>query len=72
MQPKLEEAAIETEKVMARLEIDKKEADETQKVVSVEEAEAQIETKKANEIKRDCEESVAEANRILETTLIEV
>ena len=29
MQPKLEEAAIETEKVMARLEIDKKEADET-------------------------------------------
>lgn len=29
MQPKLEEAAIETEKVMVKLEIDKKEADET-------------------------------------------
>ena len=40
--------------------------------MSVEEAEAQIETKKANEIKREAEESVAEANRILETTLIEV
>lgn len=29
MQPKLEEAAIETEKVMAKLEVDKKDADET-------------------------------------------
>jgi hypothetical protein len=29
MQPELEEAAIETEKVMIKLEVDKKEADET-------------------------------------------
>jgi len=29
MQPELEEAAIDTEKMMIKLEIDKKEADET-------------------------------------------
>ena len=40
MQPELELAAIETERVMVKLEVDKKEADEVQKVVSVEEAEA--------------------------------
>jgi dynein heavy chain len=38
MKPELEEAAIDTEKMMIRLEVDKKEADEVQKVVSVEEA----------------------------------
>lgn len=40
MQPKLEIAAIETDKVVVKLEIDKKAADEVQKIVSVEEAEA--------------------------------
>lgn len=40
MQPELEKASIETEKMMQKLSIDKAEADTTQKVVSVEEAQA--------------------------------
>jgi dynein heavy chain len=36
MQPELEKASIETEKLMEKLTIDKAEAEEVQKVVTVE------------------------------------
>lgn len=40
MQPELEKASAETEKMMEKLSVDKAEADTTQKIVSVEEAQA--------------------------------
>lgn len=46
MQPKLEQAAIETERMMKTIEIEQKEADEQQKIVAVEEA---LATKQAAE-----------------------
>jgi len=46
MQPELEAASLETEIMMEKLSVDKAEADATQKVVAVQEAEA---TKQANE-----------------------
>ena len=61
MQPELEQAAIETERVMVKLEVDKAEADETQKIVSVEEAEAQKQSAAAMELARIAETSVEEA-----------
>lgn len=40
MEPKLKKASEETEKMLESLKIDKANADETQKIVAVEEAEA--------------------------------
>lgn len=40
MEPELQKASEETEKMLERLKIDKAEADKTQKIVAVEEAEA--------------------------------
>lgn len=40
MQPQLEKASAETEKMMQKLSVDKAEADSTQKIVAVEEAQA--------------------------------
>lgn len=40
MQPKLEQASIDTLKMMEKLKVDRQEADDTQKVVAREESEA--------------------------------
>ncbi len=42
MQPQLEKASIDTLKMMEKLKVDKAEADETQKVVAKEEAQATL------------------------------
>ena len=64
--PELDISAAETDKVMQQITIDKKEADETQQIVSQEEELANKEANAANIIKKRAEESVAEANKILE------
>ena len=40
MQPELEQAQLETTKMMEHLKVEKEDADQTQKVVAVQEAEA--------------------------------
>ena len=72
MQPELEKAAIETENVMKKLEVDKKEADETQRVVALEEIEAQKQETEARELAREAELAVEEANIMLNKTMEEV
>ena len=44
LQPELERSAIQTSQLMAQIEVEKKEAEETQNVVSKEEAEAKVQT----------------------------
>lgn len=51
---------------MKQIEADKKEADVTQKVVAVEEITATEEASRANAIKERAENSVADANKILD------
>ena len=72
MQPKLEAAAIETEKMMTKIEADKKEADETRAVVSVEEAIATKQAEEAQKLKNEALDAVRDANIMLEKTLEEV
>lgn len=72
MQPELEKASIETEKMMQKLSVDKAEADTTQKVVSVEEAQATKQAAEATKLAEEAEASVADANRSLAETLAEV
>lgn len=69
MQPELEQASIETEKMMVVLEVEKKEAFETQKIVSAEEFEAQKSKEEATKLANQAMQSVAESNKILEVTL---
>ena len=47
LQPELEKSAIETSELMAQIEVEKKEAEETERVVSKEEAEAKVQTEEA-------------------------
>ena len=70
--PELDISAAETDKVMKQITIDKKEADETQLIVSQEEELANKEANAANIIKKRAEESVTEANKILEGAVAEV
>jgi dynein heavy chain len=72
MQPKLEKASIETQKMMEKLKVDKAAADETQKVVAREEADAQKQQEEASRLAAHAEASVADANRSLELTIVEV
>jgi len=72
MQPELEKASAETEKMMAKLSVDKAEADATQKVVAVQEAEATKQEQEARRLAAEAEAAVADANRSLELTLAEV
>ena len=72
MQPKLEQASIETEKMMEKLKVDKQSADETQKIVAQEEAIASKQEQEAREIAQKAELAVADANQKLDTTIAEV
>ncbi len=72
MQPELEKASIETEKMMVKLSVDKAEADATQKVVAVQEAEATKQEQEARKLANEAEAAVAEANISLQNTLDEV
>lgn len=65
-------ASEETEKVMLKLVVDKKEADEVQKQVSKDEAEASIQQAEATKLANKAEQAVSEANIALESTLLEV
>jgi len=47
LQPELEKSAIETSELMTQIEVEKKEAEETQNIVSKEEAEAKVQTDEA-------------------------
>ena len=62
MQPELEKASDETEKLMAKLTVDKASAEEVQKVVSVEKKEADEQKAEASKLAAEAEASVAEAN----------
>ena len=66
MEPELKKASEETEKMLDSLKIDKAAADETQRVVSIEEAEASKQEQEARKLAAEAEASVAEANRSLE------
>jgi len=57
---------------MVVLEVEKKEAFETQKIVSAEEFEAQKSKEEATKLASQALQSVAESNKILEVTLLEV
>ncbi len=57
---------------MAKLVVDKKEAEETQVIVSQEEIIATEQANEANKIKEYCESQVEEANKNLEECLEEV
>ena len=65
MQPELEKASIETEKLMEKLTVDKAEAEEVQKVVSEEEKIANVQKAEATALATEAEEAVAEANTSL-------
>ena len=58
-QPQLEQASEETEKLMAKLTVDKAEAEEVQKVVSVEKKEADIQKLEASELAAEAKAGVA-------------
>ena len=64
-QPKLVLASEETEKMLAIISVDKKDADEKQVIVSQEEAEATKQTVEAQKIADHCEQSVSKANQEL-------
>ncbi|KAL4427402.1 hypothetical protein ABPG74_009674 [Tetrahymena malaccensis] len=72
MQPQLEKASAETEKMMEKLSVDKADADATQKVVAVEEAQATQQAAEATKLAEEAEAAVADANRQLAETLAEV
>ena len=63
---------METQKMMEKLKVDKAQADETQKIVAKEEAEAQKQQEEASRLAAHAEASVADANRSLELTIVEV
>ena len=71
-QPKLAVAKVEIAILIEKLEVDKKEANEKQAIVAVEEAAANIQAKEANEIKLYAEQSVSEAQRKLDQTTEDV
>ncbi len=66
MQPELEQASIETEQVMAKLAVDQKEADETQKIVATEEVIASKAEAEAKELQNKALNAVAAANKVLD------
>ncbi|CAD8156782.1 unnamed protein product [Paramecium pentaurelia] len=72
MQPKLEQASIDTIKMMEKLKVDKQEADDTQRIVAREESEATKQQEEATQLATQAEASVADANRTLELTIVEV
>ena len=71
-EPKLAAAEIETKEMMAKLEIDKKEASETQKIVAQGEIEAKKQAADAEATAARAQASVASAQIILDQTLEEI
>ena len=72
MKPKLEQKEIETNQMMERLMVDKKEADEKQVIVSKDEAEAQKQMGEAAETAAVAEAAVSDANKMLDEVLEEI
>jgi dynein heavy chain len=72
MQPKLEVAAKQTAEMMIIIAKEQEEANETQKIVAKDEIVATKQAQEAQVLKDDAQESVREANLILEETLKEV
>jgi hypothetical protein len=70
--PELEQANIDTEKLMAKIEIDTKEANETRVTVSAEEAIAKKQADEAQAIADQANLAVQDANEKLDLTLEEV
>lgn len=67
-QPQLEVASVEIEKLIKKIEVDKKEANEQQILVSEEEEVANKQAQEANDIKQTAEVMVADANKKLAQT----
>ena len=61
LQPKLKQAAIDTEVKMKEVAEQKGQADELAAVISKEEAVVQVAVDEANKIKEDCERDLVEA-----------
>lgn len=72
MQPELELANIETNKMMENLKVEKDDAAITQKLVAQEEIEATMQAAEANEIAVEAAERVKVANEQLAITLLKV
>jgi dynein heavy chain, axonemal len=70
--PELEQANIDTEKLMAKIEIDTKDANETRVTVSAEEAIAKKQADEAQAIADQANLAVQDANEKLDLTLEEV
>jgi len=72
LQPQLEQAEREATAMMESLAIEKKDAEETQKIVARDEKIAMEQQAQAEDMKRQAQEAVADAQRILDKTTEEI
>ncbi|NXG19392.1 DYH7 protein, partial [Grallaria varia] len=69
LQPKLEEAKVENEKMMKTIEIESEEVEEKRKVVKVDEEIATGKAEEAQILKNECESDLAQAIPVLEAAV---
>jgi len=72
MKPQIEQAEIDTTKMMEKLAVDKKEADETQKQVAADEAVATKQQEEALTLQAEALTAVSEAQKMLDKTMEDV